>query len=96
MATTSSNPEKDTGTTGTDYRSAYLRVGVDERGAHHLWDRETDTVHIILPSGGRERKLLDAGDIYDYLDAVGDAHGWKTRRLYETFGDAISKQVSVR
>ncbi|MFB6119177.1 hypothetical protein, partial [Halosegnis sp.] len=72
-----------------------ILVGVDDRGAHHLWDRETYTVHIIRADGGRGRKILDGGDIYDYADAVAEAHGWQTRRLFETLGNAISSRVSA-
>jgi hypothetical protein len=81
------------GTTGTDYRPAYILVGVDDRGAHHLWDRETDTVHIIREDGGRGRKLLDGGDVNEYADAVADAYGWQSRRLHRTLGDAWNNGV---
>lgn len=92
MATTNLSPQK---RTGTEYRPTYIRVGVDERGAHHLWDRETNTVHIILPDGGRERKLLDAGDIHEYCDAVGDVHGWQSRRLYRTLAGSVGDRVTI-
>jgi len=95
MATKAPSAEKRTGTTGTDYRPDYILVGVDERGAHHLWDRETGTVHIIRENSGRGRKLLDGGDIYDYADAVAEAHGWRSRRLFETLGDAWNNGVSA-
>jgi hypothetical protein len=83
------------GTTGTDYRPAYILVGIDGRGAHHLWDRETDTVHIIREGGGRGRKLLDGGDVNEYADAVVDTYGWQSRRLHRTWGETMADGVSL-
>jgi len=83
------------GTTGTEYRPDYILVGIDTRGASHCWDRQTDTIHIVHQDGGRERKLLDAGTIDDYVEAVADAHGWDHQRYYPTMGDTIEDRVTI-
>jgi len=63
----------------TDPRPDYFELGVDERGARHLCDTTTETVHIVHPDGSRGRRHLDGGSLDDYMDAVDDDLGWHRR-----------------
>lgn len=80
----------------TDPRATYQLLGVDERDAHHLLDRATGTVHIVHAGGARGRRLLDGGDVDDYVDAVADAIGWSHRRWYGTLADAMADRIEVQ
>lgn len=77
----------------TDPRPDYVPLGVDERGAHHVYDTGSETVHIIHPDGSRGRRLLDGGDVDDWMDAVAGSWGWETKKygvgLVEMLEDAL-------
>ena len=60
----------------TAVRPAYIPLGIDERGAHHCYDTTTETIHIVHDDGSRGRRLLDGGDVDDWMDAVEDSWGW--------------------
>jgi hypothetical protein len=72
MATNATRAEKRTDVQ-TDVRPGYIPLGIDQTGSSHLWDRHTDTVHIIHEDGGRKRKLLGNHSIEEYVATVGDA-----------------------
>ena len=80
-------------TSGTDPRPAYIVLGVDERGAHHCYDTRTETVHIVHSDGSRGRRLLDGGDVDDWMDAVEGGWGWSTKKygvgLVEILVDSV-------
>lgn len=58
--------------------------------------RDDGTQQVVTdPACGSGRKLLDGGDIHDYADAVGEAYGWQTRRLYRTWGETMADGVSA-
>jgi hypothetical protein len=78
---------------GTARFQQYIPLGVDERGAHHVVDYKTDTVHIIHPDGSRGRRLLDGGDVDDYMAAVADAHGWAHRTYGTSLVDMLTAVV---
>jgi len=81
MSTNVTRAEKRTGR--TDPRPNYFQLGVDQRGAIHVCDTTTSTVHIVHADGSRGRRHLDAGDLDDYMAAVESTHGWQ-RRDYGT------------
>jgi len=76
----------------TDPRPAYVRLGVDERGASHVYDTETETVHIVHPDGSRGRRVIGDGQTVDgWVEAVADGWGWADR----TYGiDAYLDRVA--
>lgn len=82
-------------TSGTDPRPNYIVLGTDSRDAQHVYDTRTETVHIVHPDGSRGRRLLDAGTIDDYVQAVEDAIGWSTRRYAYSFADALDRAVTI-
>jgi hypothetical protein len=80
----------------TDPRPAYIRLGVDNRGAHHCYDTRTETIHIIHDDGSRERKLLDDDhDVDDWMDAVDGSWGWDTQRYGQSLGDMLIDVLEV-
>jgi len=98
MATNVSQAEKPTDSTAPDrlqqsdrgrIRPHHIFLGVDERGAHHIYQTTTETIHIVHDDGSRGRRLLDGGDVDDYMDAVADAHGWAVERYGQSLGDMI-------
>jgi len=84
----------DTDATRTDPRPDYIPLGVDADGAHHVWDRTTDTIHIVHDDGSRGRRLLGGNSVDDWMDAVADARGWATRR-YGSFTDCYETQLET-
>lgn len=70
-------------------RPRHILLGVDICGAHHIYQTVTETVHIVREDGGRGRRLLDAGDVDDYMDAVRDAHGWAHERYGQSAADLL-------
>ena len=95
MATHATHAEKRSDVR-TDVRPQFFNLGIDGRGAHHVWDRETATVHIVHSDGSRGRRMLGDKTIDDYVDAVDDTHGWSNQRLVRSFGDVAEHQVEVR
>ena len=93
MSTDTRTGQKSSGTNRNGVRPQYIPLGTDERGAHHCYDTVTDTIHIIHDDGSRGRRVLDGGDVDDWMDAVSDAHGWKKRQygvsLLEMLTDAV-------
>lgn len=79
----------------TDVRPAFLNLGIDGTGKHHVWDRKTNTVHIIHEDGSRGRKLLGDKSIEEYVVTVGDVRGWSNQELYRSFGDVVSNTVTI-
>lgn len=79
--------------TTTDPRPDYFELGIDARGARHVCDTTTETVHIIHSDGSRGRRHLDGGDLDDYMDAVAGAYGWDVEKygtpLVEMLTDAV-------
>jgi hypothetical protein len=71
----------------------YIPLGIDTRGARHVADTQTETVHIIHKDGSRGRKLLNAGTIDDYMAAVADAHGWSRRDYGLGWGDLLARAL---
>jgi len=82
--------------TAYDPRPDYFILGVDTENRHHVADTTTNTVHIIHSDGSRGRKVLDGGDIGDYVDAVADAYGWETRRYGQSLADHFVDAVEVQ
>lgn len=78
----------------TDPRPDYIPLGVDGDGAHHVWDRRTDTIHIVHDDGSRGRRLLGDHAVDDWMAAVDDAQGWATRR-YGSFTDCYADQLAT-
>jgi hypothetical protein len=84
----------DTDATRTDPRPDYIPLGVDGAGAHHVWDRRTDTIHIVHDDGSRGRRLLGDHSVDDWMAAVDDAQGWASRR-YGSFTDCYADQLAT-
>jgi hypothetical protein len=62
-------------------RQAYIPLGVDGRGASHVYDTETETVHIVHEDGSRGRRVIGENQTVDgWMDAVADGWGWENRR----------------
>jgi hypothetical protein len=62
-------------------RPTYIVLGVDERGASHVYDTDTETVHIVHDDGSRGRRVIGEGQTVDeWMDAVADGWGWANRR----------------
>lgn len=91
MATNVSRAEKRTDRSRV--RPDYIFLGVDARGAHQIYDTTTETVHIIHDDGSRGRRLLDAGDVDDYMAAVRDAHGWEREHYGVLLVDELARRV---
>lgn len=70
-----------TDTDGASVRPSYIPLGIDERGASHVYDTETETVHIVREDGSRGRRVIAADQtVEEWVDAVADGWGWETRR----------------
>ena len=78
MSTNTHRTDKSSGTAAR-VRPAYIRLGVDEREASHVYDTRTETVHIIHPDGSRGRRCLNGQPIEAWVDAVADGWGWDER-----------------
>lgn len=62
-------------------RPTYIVLGVDERGASHVYDTDTETVHLVHDDGSRGRRVIGEGQTVDeWMDAVADGWGWANRR----------------
>jgi hypothetical protein len=77
-------------------RPHYIRLGVDNRGADHVYQTTSETIHIIHEDGSRGRRLVPADKtIDDYMAAVADAHGWAVERygadLTEMLADTLDE-----
>jgi hypothetical protein len=83
-----------TDVSNTDPRPDYIPLGVDGDGAHHVWDRRTDTIHIVHDDGSRGRRLLGDHSVDDWMAAVDDAQGWTSRR-YGSFVDCYADQLAT-
>lgn len=77
----------------TDPRPAYIFVGEDGEGTHHVYHTRTESVYEIRDGRVAHRRALDAGDINDYMAAVAGERSWVVRRLYEGLGDGIGDRV---
>jgi len=77
---TSTATEKSTTTNRNGARPAYIRLGVDERGAHHCYDTRTETIHIVHDDGSRERKCVGQNTVDDWMDTVRTGWGWEVER----------------
>jgi hypothetical protein len=79
----------------TDPRPDYFELGIDARGARHVCDTATSTVHIIHSDGSRGRRHLDGGTLDDYMSAVAGAYGWDVEKygasLVEMLADAVEE-----
>lgn len=76
-------------------RDKHIVVGVDGRGAHHCYDTQTETVHIVHSDGSRGRKILGRHSINDYIDAVSESYGWESQRLFKTMADFATDRVKL-
>ena len=85
----------DTNTNGA--RRAYIPLGIDERECSHVYDTETETVHIIHPDGARERRVIGAGQsVDDWMDAVDDGWGWAhTRYGIDAYLDRVATIAGI-
>jgi hypothetical protein len=90
MSIDNSNAEKRTGSIEPErlqqsdrgrIRPKHLLLGVDERGAHHIYQTSTETIHIVHEDGSRGRRVVPADKTIDeYMGVVADAHGWRVER----------------
>lgn len=74
-------------------RPNYIPLGIDERGAHHCYDTVTETIHIVHADGSRGRRVLDGGDVDDWMDAVADGWGWTYRQYGGDLLDILTEQL---
>jgi len=96
MAHMATNARDKNRTNRNGVRAAYIPLGVDGRGASHVYDTRTETIHIVHDDGSRGRRLLGDHSVDDWMDAVESEYGWAHRKygvglvemLAEQMGDA--------
>jgi hypothetical protein len=93
MSTTTQSTKKTTNRNGA--RPAYIVLGVDARGAHHIYDTRTETVHIVHKGGARERRELGDHDVDDWMDAVDGSWGWDVERYGQGLVEMLDEQMDV-
>jgi len=81
--------DADTEPTSTDPRDAYIPIGVDTKGGHHVYRTTDETVFAI--EGGRVTQRYDVSErsVNDWIDYVADRRGWESQELYKTAADAL-------
>jgi hypothetical protein len=90
MATTETQRQR-----STDPRPTYFQLGIDERDARHVADTGTETIHVIHADGSRDRYLLNAGTIDDYMATVADVHGWSRRDYGIGFAEMLDRSIDA-
>jgi len=58
-----------------------------------VYDTVYETVHLIHSDGSRERKVLGTHTINDWIDAVDDAYGWDSQRLFKSLADSLTASI---
>jgi len=81
--------DADTEPTSTDPRDAYIPIGVDTKGGHHVYRTTDETVFAI--EGGRVTQRYDVSErsVNDWIDYVADRRGWESQELHKTAADAL-------
>jgi hypothetical protein len=75
-------------------RPHYIRLGVDDRGADHVYQTTTETIHIVHEDGSRGRRIVPTDKtIDDYMDAVRDAQGWRVERYGASLTEMLAETV---
>jgi hypothetical protein len=90
MATNDSAALQTAAHESTDPRPNHIPLGVDAQGASHVYDTVTETVHIVHEDGSRGRRCLGDHSVEDWMDAVGDAQGWASKRYGVPLADRIT------
>jgi predicted nucleic acid-binding Zn finger protein len=81
IAATDGGVAVETDTESASVRPTYVVLGVDERGGSHVYDTETETVHIVHDDGSRGRRVIgETQTVDDWMDAVEDGWSWANRR----------------
>jgi hypothetical protein len=96
MTTDAPSAEKRTGHTYRDrgrVRPHHVFLGIDANASHHIYQTTTETIHIVHEDGSRGRRLLDGGDLDDYMSAVDDARGWAHRSYGKSCVDMLVDAV---
>ena len=91
MIAKQSNSEK-----RTDPRDAYIQIGVDSEGAHHIYRTRDETVHVIR-DGQRSYRidlLKRRKTVNDWIRHVSCKRGWKYRDLYVDLGDFADSRIN--
>jgi len=75
-------------------RPRWLFCGTDTTGTDHVSNTVTGHVVAVGPDGEREHVAeLTEATIDEWMAFVAEKRGWATRRLYESFGDALAARV---
>lgn len=79
---------------GTDRRPAYILIGIDTAGAHHVYRTTDESVHVL--EGGERTHRFDLESHENPLEGVNDwiahveaARGFETQHLYKSFVDGL-------
>lgn len=68
-------------TSSKSVRDKYIPIGTDNRGWVHTYDTRTESIHIVSPTGDRERKELGSTQsVDDWVNAVDKEWGWEERQ----------------
>ena len=76
--------------TGTDPRPAYIDIGTDTEGAHHVYHTRRERVIVIQDSERERVQDLGRRDVHDWMDHVTDVRGWSSRSMYRSFGESLA------
>lgn len=76
-------------------RVEYIPLGLDANDAYHIFQRESETIHIVHSDGSRGRRHVPRDkSLDDYMAAVADAHGWQKRR-YGSLADLAAERIDA-
>jgi len=80
-----------------DYRPAYILLGIDDRGAHHVYRATDETVHVVHPDVGRIQRHDPAArvDLDAWMATVAEQFGWTDRFYGQSLADLARKTLAV-
>ena len=82
------------GNQSTDPRDAYIMIGVDEEGAHHIYRTRDETVHVIRDGKRTYRQELHGRSVNQWINYVRGKRGWKYRDLFVDLGDFANSRIN--
>lgn len=98
MNATKTTTEKASDTNRNGARPAYIPLGTDDEGAHHVYRTTDETIHVV--QGGDRTHVEDlnaAGhDVDDWMDFVTARRGWTDRQYGVNLVDMLTDSVEGR
>jgi len=79
------------------HRPAYILLGVDDRGAHHVYRALDETVHVVHPDAGRVQRHEPARrvDLENWMATVAEQFGWADRFYGQSLATLARETLGV-